>query len=168
MSLVSKEGATAEIVNSGCVGALLTCLNNIKRAEKSSVCIFECVRCIMKDEVVKLEFTRNDGIVTVARHLVDMLALLSKTCAAADEEVYINSSNHSICTFLELCNIDLARSQFANIGVCLFVRVCARVLLFSCCCFACTHVRDRPAPVSEGIYCSSSKRKDGEAAHEHR
>ena len=131
MSLVSKEGATAEIVNSGCVGALLTCLNNIKRVEKSSVCIFECVRCIMKEEVVKLEFTRNDGIVTVARHLVDMLALLSKTCAAADEEVYINSANHSICTFLELCNIDLARSQFAIIGVCLFVRVCARVLL--CC-----------------------------------
>ena len=121
-SLVVKERATAEIVNSGCVGALLMCLNNIKKAEKSSVCIFECLRTIMKQEVVKRDFTRNDGVVAVARHLVDLLGLLSAPYAAADEEVYVSAANHCVCTFLELCNIDLARDQFANIGLHQFLR----------------------------------------------
>jgi hypothetical protein len=115
--LVSKERAMVEVLNSGCVGALLTCLVNIKRATKSTVCIFDCLRSITRQDGAKLDFIRNDGIVIVGRHLFDLISGLSKKLVPAEEEMYANAANHCVCTYLELCNIDLARTQFANINL---------------------------------------------------
>jgi len=112
----------SEVVNSGCVSALLMCLNNIKTTTKSTVCIFDCLRSISRQELAKLDFVRNDGVLTLARHLVDLFHLLSKPYAASVEEMYASAANQCVCTFLEICNIDLARSQFASMGLHQFLR----------------------------------------------
>jgi hypothetical protein len=120
--LVSKERAIQEVLNSGCVNALLTCLSNIKNPTKSTVCIFDCFRAITPNDSVKLDFVRHDGVATVSRHLLDLLDILSKPYSASDEEMYASAANQCVCTFLELCNIDLARSQFRQLGLDLILR----------------------------------------------
>ena len=119
---MSKERAIQEVLNSGCVNALLTCLSNIKNPTKSTVCIFDCFRAITPNDSVKLDFVRHDGVATVSRHLVELLDILSKPYSASDEEMYASAANQCVCTFLEICNIDLARSQFASMGLHQFLR----------------------------------------------
>lgn len=115
--LVSKERAVQEVLNSGCISALLTCLNNIKKATKSTVCIFECFRSITSNGSAKFDFVRHDGVSTVSRHLADFLHALSMPQSASEEEMYATAANQCVCTFLEVCNIDVARGQFAAIGM---------------------------------------------------
>ncbi len=111
-----------EVLNSGCVMALIKCLNNIKIATKSSSCIFDCLRSITKQSAAKLDFIRHEGVSSVARHLVAFLQALSTPSGPSEEDTNSNSANHCICTFLELCNVDLARIQYANLGLHQFLR----------------------------------------------
>ena len=111
-----------EVLNSGCIMALIKCLNNITAATKSTICIFDCLRSITKQSAAKLDFVRQEGVAAVARHLVAFLHALSKPIAASEEDMNSNSANHCICTFLELCNVDIARIQFADLGLHQFLR----------------------------------------------
>jgi hypothetical protein len=120
--LVAKERAMTEVLNSGCVMALITCLNNIKKSTKSTACIFDCLRSITRQDAAKLDFIRHEGVAAVARHLVDSFRELSKQRNIVDLEFHSNSANQCVCTFLEICNIDIARSQFANLGLHQFLR----------------------------------------------
>ncbi len=112
----------SEVVNSGCVSALLTCLNNIKSTTKSTICIFDCLRNMSKQELAKLDLVRNDGVRTLARHLVDLFHLLTKPHVASEEEMFAFAANQCVCSFLEVCNMDLARSQFSSMGLHQFLR----------------------------------------------
>ncbi len=115
--LVSKERALQEVLNSGCISALLTCLGNIKKATKSTVCIFDCFRSITSNNLAKFDFVRHDGVTILSSHLVELLHALSRPYSPSEEEMYASAANQCVCTFLEICNIDAARSQFAAIGL---------------------------------------------------
>jgi hypothetical protein len=120
--LVAKERAMTEVLTSGCVMALITCLNNIKKATKSTACIFDCLRSITRQDAAKLDFIRHEGVTAVARHLVESFREISKQRDIVDFDLHCNSANQCVCTFLEICNIDIARSQFANLGLHQFLR----------------------------------------------
>ncbi len=111
--LVSKERAMNEVLDSGCITALLTCLNNIKKATMSTACIFDCLRSILRQDGAKLEFIRHDGVTGVARHLVDLLRLISKMTVETQDDISIHAANQCVCAFLEICNIGMHFAFFA-------------------------------------------------------
>ena len=86
-----------EVLNSGCVMALITCLNNIKKSTKSTACIFDCLRSITRQDAAKLDFIRHEGVAAVARHLVDSFRELSKQRNIVDLEHACPVLRGSVC-----------------------------------------------------------------------
>jgi hypothetical protein len=170
-SLVSKERAMNEVLDSGCITALLTCLNNIKKATKSTACIFDCLRSILRQDAAKLEFIRHDGVTGVARHLVDLLRLISKMTVDTQDDISINAANQCVCAFLEICNIGM---DFAR-NCCLLASHSIPPPPHPPPFFASTQRsckdpvrKPRLAPIFERIYCCSSSWENCKAARKHR